>query len=284
VLREDLIGFGLGGNKVRKLDYLFGEAVRARAGSLVTHGASSFSRNAAAAAKVLGIELHVVIKGSERKHSPLSRSWFDACGARLHYTEATCDAEVDQLTNALEHDATAQGVTFRRLHPGGSDPIGALSYVDVYRRIQQYSELTGVQFDAIVIPTGSTGTQVGLIVGQSLVSTPTRIIGVAISQPHDVQTVRTVQLCREFAAFHGVDVDESLVEIDDGFLGPGYAIPSSGGDLAANAFLQREGIVLDAVYTAKAAAALLAWCEDGTFAHGSNVLFVHTGGNGGLYY
>lgn len=284
VLRDDLIGFGLGGNKVRKLDYLLGDAVRRGATTLLTSSASSFSRNAAAAASALGLALHVVVKGSEAEHNALSRGWFDACGATLHYALSGSDAEVDSVLQGVEADASARGETVVRLHPGGSDAIGALSYADVFGRLAAHAAHTGERFDTIVLATGSTGTHVGLLLGAALLEEPVRVIGVAVSQPAEVQRERTARLWRETAALHGAPADGATIEIDDRFLGPGYAKASAEGEAAAAAFLRREGIVLDAVYSAKAAAALLAWRDGGEFERSSRVLFVHTGGNGGLYY
>ena len=284
ILRDDLIGFGLGGNKVRKLDYLLAHAIRHGATAIVTHRTSSFSRNAAAGAARLGLELHVVSTGDETDHNPLSRSWFDACGARLHYSGSSDDASRDALIASVEASLVDEGKSVKRLHPGGSDPIGALSYVDVFGRILEHSARTGTDFHSIVLATGSTGSHVGLLVGRALAGGSVRVMGVAVSRPADVQNQRTARLLRESHAFHQIDADESPIEIDDRFLGPGYAEPSPEGQAAARRFVAREGIVLDAVYSAKAAAAVLAWSKDGTLDRDSNVLFIHTGGNGGLYY
>ena len=73
ILREDLIGFALGGNKTRKVDYLLGDAIARNADSLVTMNATSFSRNAAVAASACGLEFHVVLTGTESEQNPASQ-------------------------------------------------------------------------------------------------------------------------------------------------------------------------------------------------------------------
>ncbi|MGM0402984.1 MAG: pyridoxal-phosphate dependent enzyme, partial [Thermodesulfobacteriota bacterium] len=85
VLRDDLTGFGLGGNKTRKVDFLLGDALARKATTVVTMKATSFSRNAAAGAAACGLQCHVVLPGTESDQNPLSQSVFAKWGARCHY-------------------------------------------------------------------------------------------------------------------------------------------------------------------------------------------------------
>ncbi len=279
ILREDLTGFGLGGNKVRKLDYLAGDAVARGAGALVTSGASAFSRNAAAAGRVCGLEVHVVIAGSPATHNPASAALFQQLDCTLHYVDA-----LEGATELVCDQLRAAGKVVYPLHPGGSDEIGALGYVDVFGHIVQFSENSGIHFDKIIAPTGSTGTHVGLLLGQLISGYDTRLIGVAVSQRAEVQRERIRALAAPTAKMLGVDLDESKIIVDDRFLGPGYPHPSEAGDAAARTFAHTEGLLLDRVYTGKAAAGLLHHATNGELDAGDRVLFIHTGGNAGLYY
>ncbi len=284
VLRDDLTGFCLGGNKVRKLDYLIGDAIRSQADTLVTMKASSFSRNAAAAAAVLGLECHVVMPGSAQCHNPASGRLFDALGTRLHYIDGQAEDAVQQAHDMLIAKLRAGGRSVYVLHPGGSDAIGALGYVQAFREITEYSTDTGVHFDHILHATGSTGTQVGLMVGQNLSGYSTVITGIAVSQPADVQSRRVRELAATVSERFGLDwVPDNLV-VDDQYLGEGYAIPSAEARSASELFARAEGLLLDDVYTAKAAAALVAYAQNGRIGTAQNVLFIHTGGNAGLFY
>lgn len=273
-LREDLTGFALGGNKVRKLDYLLGDALAKGADALLTQHASSFSRNAAAAGRVFGLAVHVVLPGAEAEHNAASRELFARLGAELH--PGVPYAEV-RARLASTHRSLYE------LHPGGSDEIGTLGYVSVFDRIVAHTEATGVHFDAIVVPSGSAATQAGLLLGQALSGYDTRVLGMAISQPTAVQRERVGRLAASTAELLGVGFDASTLHVDDRFLGDGYALPTPAGTAAARTFAQLEGLLLDPVYTAKAAAGLIHHAEQGLIGEDEDVLFVHTGGQLGLF-
>lgn len=131
--------------------------------------------------------------------------------------------------------------------------------------------------------TGSTATQAGLVLGQSVSSYDTSVIGVAVSQPREMQTERVWELAARTARMLDAPVERERILIDDRFLGPGYALPSEEGRAAAALFADTEGILLDQVYTAKAAAALISHPRDGRISKEETVLFLHTGANAGLY-
>lgn len=281
ILRDDLTGFGIGGNKSRKVDFLFGDAIRQGATTAVTLKATSFSRNAAAAASATGLDLHVVVPGRESEQNPLSQLLFAEWGAHLHFeSDATALSERQgELVARLRHEGEAVYV----LHPGGSDPVGALSYVSVLGDICTFSERNDTHFSHIFHSTSSAGTQAGLIVGRQLADYPAEIIGVSAARQASEQSMLVWQLAEATAHTLGITLDAARVIVYDNFVGPGYAQVSPEGEAAARLFAQLEGILLDPVYTGKAAAAMLSCAERGTLA-GGPVLFLHTGGSGGLYY
>jgi len=282
-MREDLTGFGIGGNKVRKLDYLVGDAIARKTDALITTKASNFSRNAAAAGSAFGLEVHVILAGQESEQNPASQALFHKFGARLYYVEDDPDAllaESDRVADELR----GQGRTIYDLHPGGSDEIGSLGYVNAFAEIIQYSRDSGIQFGTIIHSTGSTATQVGLLLGQHLSAYDTTIIGMAASQKAGIQVERIRRLALSTAKFLGVGIDEATIVVEDGFIGHGYAIPSEEGNAATQLFAAMEGILLDDVYTGKAAAGLMHYAREGKFGKNENVLFIHTGGNAGQYY
>ena len=282
ILREDLTGFGLGGNKTRKVDYLFGDVLRQKATVVITMKATSFSRNAAAAAAACGIEFHVVLPGTESDQNPLSQALFRQWGARLHYEPAGENALADRL-NQVAASLEAQGQKVYVMHPGGSTAIGALSYVSVFQEILDFSARSGLHFSHIMHSTSSAGTQAGLAVGQGVSNYETEIIGISASLNKSAQTERVRELAYLTAELLGVSMDPANIIVDDGFIGPGYAQVSQEGEEAARLLARLEGILLDPVYTGKAAAALLDYSSNGRFTAGK-VLFIHTGGNAGSYY
>ncbi len=283
IKRDDLTGFALGGNKVRKLDYLVADALAKRAEVLVVSNASSFSRNAATAGRAFGLEVHVLVAGDEAAHSVASRDFFAAMDAKLHYV-----AERDRLAAEQRALAEALGASGRRvveLHPGGSDTIGTLGYLEAFAEIAAFAAREGLVFDRIYLATGSAATQAGLVLGRaSSGSEQMRVVGVAVSQPADVQTKRVADLARATADMLGIAFDASAVVVDDRYLGDGYPIPSAASRAAVDLFAKEEGILLDPIYGGKAAAALLGHARDGELDDAANVLFIHTGGNAGVYY
>lgn len=284
IKREDLTGFALGGNKVRKLDYLIGDALLKESSVLLTSRATSFSRNAAAAGRVFGLETHVVLAGNESEQNASSQSIFKQFGTNLHYvpkpSEESLAARYAEVAAELQH----RGKLVYELHPGGSDSIGSLGYLHAFNEVMQYSLDSGVHFNKIVHSSGSTGTQVGLLLGEITGGYDTSIIGIAAGQNADIQGSRVRELALATSQMLGVSLDDSAIAVDDSFIGPGYAIPSKEGKEAARMFADMEGVLLDDVYTGKAAAAVVAYARKGMFREEENILFVHTGGNFGLFY
>ncbi|MFC1796809.1 1-aminocyclopropane-1-carboxylate deaminase/D-cysteine desulfhydrase [Pseudomonadota bacterium] len=284
IMRDDLTGFAIGGNKVRKLDYLIGDALAGGADTLITTGATSFSRNLAAAGKVFGFEVHVILVGDESEQNGASQALFEQFDTALYYVpnagQEALATEYERVVGKLKK----QGKVVYEMHPGGSDPIGTLGYINAFDQIFQYSHSSGIHFDSIIHSTGSTATQAGLLLGQCISAYETTIIGMAASQKADVQIERIRKLALSTAQMLEIQFDESRIVVDDGFIGPGYAIQSEEGKKAARLFAVMEGVLLDNVYTAKAAAGLLHYAMTEKFGEDENVLFVHTGGNSGLFY
>lgn len=281
VMREDLTGFALGGNKVRKLDFLLGDALAKNADTLVVAGASSFSRNAAAAGRVFGMEVAVLVSGAMDEQNRISGEFFRQFDAQIHYVPTVVGLSVAQAQ--LSEQLTAQGRRVYELHPGGSDAIGTLGYVKAFEQIPEVSQRTGVHFDRVIHASGSAATQAGLAVGSAIGGYDTDLVGIAISQPASVQRPRVQDLAVETAGMLGTAFDEESIVVDDRFLGDGYPLPSHAGEAAVALFAAKEGLLLDQIYGGKAAAALLAYADDDA-PDTRRTLFIHTGGNAGLYY
>jgi L-cysteate sulfo-lyase len=283
VKRDDLTGFCLGGNKVRKLDYLLSDAKVKNADTLVTKRATSFSRNAAAAGKALGFDVHVFIMGEEATQNQASQALFKRLGATLHFVSGEQN-ELDTNYQKYVESLRERGRSVYELHPGGSDAIGTLSYVKAFAEILDYSKKSTIHFDKIFHATGSAATQAGLVLGQCISGYEASIIGIAISQKAEIQKTKVLELARTTAQMLEVDLDDSKVIVDDNYIGPGYPDPSEAGMKATEMFVQMEGILLDQVYGGKAAAGVIDYAATGRFSKGDNILFIHTGGNSDLYY
>jgi len=283
-MREDLTGFAIGGNKNRKLDYLIGDALLKNADTLITTKASSFSRNAAAAGKVFGFEVHVLLVGNESEQNINSQALFHQFGTILHYASINSPEAITAEYNRIIGDLRSHEKVVYELHPGGSDSIGSLGYINAFDQIIQYSKSSGIHFNKIIHSTGSTATQVGLLLGQCISEYDTTIIGMAASQKANVQNERIRELALATAQMLAIPFDDSKIVVDDSFIGPGYAIQSEEGENATSMFALQEGVLLDSVYTGKAAAGLIYYAMNEMISENENVLFIHTGGNSGLFY
>jgi 1-aminocyclopropane-1-carboxylate deaminase/D-cysteine desulfhydrase-like pyridoxal-dependent ACC family enzyme len=283
ILREDLTGFGLGGNKTRKLEFLVGDAISKRANCLCTIKDTSFSRNAAAAGKAYDLDVYVVLAGSKSSQNSNSLAFFEQYDCKLLYAPNSDWKILSDTYRKLVDSLKTEGKVVYELHPGGSDSIGALGYVDVFDQIQMYSQATDTPFENIIFSSSSAGTQAGLCIGQCISGYESLITGISASRNKDEQRNIVKDLSISTSRMLGIEFHENRIVVDDKFVGPGYALPSVEGKKAAKLFAQKEGILLDYVYTGKAAAALIEYSEKKTFKNG-NVLFIHTGGNSGLYY
>ncbi len=277
IKRDDLTGLGLGGNKVRKLEFLLAEA-RAQGAELVftTGGAqSNHAMLTAAAAGRLGLRTILILKkrGVTGRRGNLLLEHLMGTEVRFMDTDDYADiyAEMDRAGQAL-------GLPYYKIPCGGSNALGSLGYVACAREIRDQ----GGRFEHIVCAEGSGGTMAGLALGAKLFLPGTRVHGMMVDRdPFDAITPALMRGAAEL-----LEADTAISPGDFSLrdmCGPGYAIPSEEGNAAVALMAAREGIFLDPVYTGKAFAGLLAMVRDGVFAPGEKVLFLHTGGAGGLF-
>lgn len=277
VKRDDLTGLGLGGNKVRKLEYLLADAKAQGAEVVFTTGGaqSNHAMLTAAAARKLGMTPILILKkrGVTARQGNQLLEHLMGVDVRFMDTDDYADiyAEMDRVGKAL-------GRPYYKIPCGGSNALGTLGYVDCAREIRDQ----GLHFDHLICAEGSGGTMAGLALGAKLYLPGTRVTGMMVdSDPFEEITVR---LMREAAALLGADVQVSAEDFDlRDLCGPGYAIPSQEGNAAVAMMAENEGLFLDPVYTGKAFAGLIAMAREGAFKPTDHVLFLHSGGAGGLF-
>ena len=277
VKRDDLTGLGLGGNKVRKLEYLLADAKAQGAEVVFTTGGaqSNHAMLTAAAARKLGMTPILILKkrGVTARQGNQLLEHLMGVDVRFMDTDDYADiyAEMDRVGKAL-------GRPYYKIPCGGSNALGTLGYVDCAREIRDQ----GLHFDHLICAEGSGGTMAGLALGAKLYLPGTRVTGMMVdSDPVEEITVR---LMREAAALLDADVQVSAEDFDlRDLCGPGYAIPSQEGNAAVAMMAENEGLFLDPVYTGKAFAGLIAMAREGAFKPTDRVLFLHSGGAGGLF-
>jgi 1-aminocyclopropane-1-carboxylate deaminase/D-cysteine desulfhydrase-like pyridoxal-dependent ACC family enzyme len=283
--RDDLTGFGFGGNKARKLDFLIAEALRDGHDTLVAVGAnqSNFCRMVAAYGSVHGLEVHLVLGGNQPDHPTGNLRLAHLLEANCHHLDSHDWPAWEEQADQLAAELVREGRSVYRMPVGGSTVTGTLGYVSAMSEIMDDEERLGLSFDAVVMSTSSASTQAGLVVGKALADWPGRIVGIssakdAASQKQDVEV-----LSRATAELLGTNIEAPDILVDDRYLGKGYAARTRSCDEAVEFFARRMGIFLDEVYTGKAAAGLLDYLATGQFKPGSNVLFLHTGGSAQLF-
>jgi len=277
VKRDDMTGLGLGGNKVRKLEYLLADAKKKGAQVVFTTGGaqSNHAMLTAAAARKLGMTPILILKKRGVTARQGNQLLEHLMGVDVQFMDTD---SYEDIYREMDRVGQAMGLPYYKIPCGGSNALGTLGYVDCVREIAQQ----GMAFEHIICAEGSGGTMAGLALGAKLHMPKARVTGMMVdSDPFDVITVR---LMREAAALLGADVKISREDFDlRDLCGPGYAIPSEEGNAAVSLMASQEGIFLDPVYTGKAFAGLVAMAKEGAFKSTDRVLFLHSGGAGGLF-
>ena len=277
VKRDDMTGIGLGGNKVRKLEYLLADAKAQGAQVVFTTGGaqSNHAMLTAAAARKLGMTPILILKKRGVTARQGNQLLEHLMGVDVRFMDTD---SYEDIYREMDRVGQEMGVPYYKIPCGGSNALGSLGYVDCVREIAQQ----GVTFDHIICAEGSGGTMAGLALGAKLFMPDTRVTGMMVdTDPFEEITVR---LMREAAALLGEDMEITSADFDlRDLCGPGYAIPSEAGNAAVSLMAEKEGIFLDPVYTGKAFAGLVAMAKEGAFKPGERVLFLHSGGAGGLF-
>lgn len=278
VKRDDAISFGFGGNKVRKLRYLIPELVGQGIDTVITCGGvqSNHARATAAACAAFGLRCHIVVNGTEPARPTGNALLGRLLGASFEYVAAR-EERRPAMERALER-FLAQGRRPAIVPLGASTPLGALGYVGAV------SELVaqGHRPDVIVHACSSGGTSAGLLAGVALHHLGTRVIGISADDPPAAVAAAVRPVVAGAAQLLGADperlVEAVRIEVDDGFVGPGYGEPTPAATEAQEVAARTDALFVDQTYTAKALAGLIAYCRDGRIPAGASVLFWHTGG------
>ena len=291
VKRDDCTGLATGGNKTRKLEFLLGDAQSKGCDTLITQGAlqSNHARQVAAAGAAAGMKVHVVLSdavpGRSEDYALLGN--IQLCrllGAQVHVISEDIDA--DAFCANLAVDLQIAGSKPYVIAMGGSNGMGALGYVAAFAEIFSQMHEMKAPLDAIVVATGSGGTQAGLILGAGLLGWQGRVHGVSVSPDYELGAQRIHKALFEAADLLGLapaDVQDLPVHLDVNFKGPHYGIPDASTLPALELAARQEGLLLDPVYSGKGFAGLLAACAPGGVLHDArNVVFLHTGGTAAM--
>ena len=299
IKRDDRLGLTQGGNKTRKLEFLVADALEQGADTLVTVGGvqSNHCRLTLAAAVREGLACELILEedlgldgapvaGGAGSNPPAYNGnylLFDLLGAE-RVTVLENGADLLAAAEGRAAELREQGRRPYVIPVGGSSVVGALGYVSAALEVEEQFRELGLRPAALVVPSGSAGMQAGLVVGLHALGGAVPVVGVNVSRPRDLQEPKVRALVDELAAFVQVSEvpAERVVALGD-WVGPGYALPTDAMREAVRLFASLEGVLLDPVYTGKAAAGLVAMIRRGDFAGASDVVFLHSGGVPGLY-
>ena len=280
VKRDDQTGLAFGGNKTRKLEYLLAEAQEQNSRTLISAGAvqSNHCRQTVAAASRFGFDCILVLFGDPPDPPDGNHLLHYLLGAEVIYTT---HEKMEATLAKTYQEAASQGRQPYLIPYGGSNPTGALGYVQAMLELAEQD----VQPDWIVFPSSSGGTQAGMLVGARLSGFNGKILGISVDEPEEVLTARVAELATQTANFIGEDCTFTTedVLVNDNYTGGGYAVMGDPEIEAIQLFAKNEALLLDPVYTGRAAAGLIDLIRQYYFDKDQIVLFWHTGGGPALF-
>ncbi len=314
VKRDDLLPLGMGGNKLRKLEYLLGHALAGGADAVVTAGAhtSNHARLTAAACARLGLEAHLVLRAPDGRPPLQGNLLLDHLfGARVHLAPAEPASAAVAAIGAVADDLRAAGRCAYAFPVGGSVGRGALGYVHAVEELLTQCAERGAQPTAVFTATGSGGTHAGLLLGRRVCAQGWRAVGVLVGGDEpDAFAAETLAILRAGEGLLGFgpaqpeawgfappppplptpaagEARAALAaaggELLAGYVGAGYGDITPGVREALALTARTEGLVLDPVYTGKAMAGLIGEIRAGRLGPRDTVVFLHTGGLPGLF-
>jgi D-cysteine desulfhydrase len=279
VKRDDLTGLAFGGNKTRKLEFLLAEARDQGAKTLISGGAlqSNHCRQTAAAAARFGFKCILVLTGDEPAQPSANLLLDQLFEAEILHVSDRKDR--DRILEQTFDRAAKEGMKPYLVPYGGSSPTGALGYAFAIK------ELENLEADWIVFATSSGGTHAGLVLGQRMFGYKGKILGISIDESEDWLKEHVSKLATTASEKLGSRTEFVPDEViaNANYCSAGYGVLTRAEREAIHLFATHEGILLDPVYTGRAASGMIDLIRKGFFKKKETVLFLHTGGQPALF-
>lgn len=292
IKRDDCTGLATGGNKTRKLEFLLGDALAQGCDTLISQGAlqSNHARQVAAAGAAAGLKVHLVLSDAVPGRTADYQRVGNIQLCRLLGAQVQCiagDADANAVCAALADQLRSQGARPYVIPMGGSNGMGALGYAVAFAEIAQQMQAEDAPMDAVVLASGSGGTQAGLMLGAWLQGWNGVVHGVSVGPTQEVLQTRVAQALAEAAQHLQLPLDagwrDAPLHTDMDCKGPHYGVPDAQTVAALEWAAREEGLLLDPVYSAKGFAGLLQACAPGGVLHSArHVVFLHTGGTAAM--
>jgi len=281
IKRDDQTGLAFGGNKTRKLEFLVAEAREQGAKTLITGGAlqSNHCRQTAAAAARFGFECILVLTGDKPQQSSGNLLLDQLFGAEIEYVADRNDR--DSILQETLDRATKEGKKPYLVPYGGSNSTGALGYAFAIKELIDQN----VNADWIVFASSSGGTHAGLLLGQRVFRFRGKILGISVDEPEEWLKNEVSQLASATSEKLGerIEFTPADVLVNADYCDAGYGVVTEREREAIRLFASCEGLLLDPVYTGRAAAGMIDLIRKGFFKRDESVLFLHTGGLPALF-
>ena len=292
VKRDDNTGLAFGGNKLRQLEFYFGEALVRNADTVLITGAvqSNFVRLAAASARKLGMDIHIqleerVPKDDDRYRESGNVLLDKLLGATLYsYPDGEDEEGADRRIGEIADSLRAEGRTpyVIPLAPG-HPPLGALGYVVAANELLNQINERNLTIDEIVVASGSGATHSGLLYGLRALGSNIPVTGICVRRAADLQIERIGNTCDGIAALLKTDTKLAGddIRLNDAFLAPGYGQLNDATREALRLGAQKEGLILDPVYSGKAMAGFIDRARN--LDESKSNVFIHTGGTPAIF-
>ena len=290
VKRDDCTGLSSGGNKTRKLEYLMAD--RAGRGCRYDHHPRGNPIKPRAPNDSSGGEtghgMPYLAGGPHRIQRPQlypERQRVAGPSARRVCVETRQRHDMNDEMETLAEKLRTDGKKPYIIPGGGSNPIGALGYVNCARELVEQAAAMGLHIDAMVHATGSSGTQAGLVAGLAAIQSDIHLLGIGVRAPQEKQEQMVFDLAQKTADHMGIGlkIARSDVRANTDYVGPGYGLPTDGMIEAVKLLAQTEGLLFDPVYSGKGLDGLIDQIGKGYFDGMDDVVFLHTGGSAALF-
>jgi len=287
IKRDDLTGFGFGGNKVRSLEYLAADAMKKNSNILITGGShgSNHVRTTMAVAAHLGLKGVAVLSGTRPSTKNGNLLLDQLLGAKLIFTGDENRSNIDDFIEDEVKRLQSLDERPYLIRRGGVSSLGCIGYVSAAMEICSQLQNLNLKPDILLCATGCGVTQAGLLLGFKLMGLNCQIYGITVSRTRDECIAQIKQLIGETEETLGLNskVPSNDIFVFDEYIGDGYTMPTSKGIEAIHLVAQTEGIFLDPIYTGKAMAGLTDLVKKGHIGLDQKVIFLHTGGSPSIF-
>ena len=272
--RDDLAGADYGGNKVRKLEYLLGDALERGCDAVVTFGAAGSNHALATSihARQLGLSCFAVL--TDQVQTPWVAStlrWHGLLGTRIVPAAGFVESQAEAAQLKASHPGGPDKVC--EVPWGGSSPLGSLGFVDAGAELAAQLADQGVTGPVrVYLPCGTMGSVAGLLIGLRIAGIQATVVSVKVV-PQQVVDANAVlglaaEICKLLPAGRGLAAEDFATDLDfrAGFAGDGYAVPTSECIEAVALARELAGFRLDTTYSGKALACLISDARSGRLA------------------